>query len=92
MTWFRLHCSARLIFGGNVHIHSARVDVLPDGQVHYVSNRYECCRNIDADALARVAASSTYCTCIHSIAVLLAAYSAHWDWLSLEGIKFIVRQ
>jgi hypothetical protein len=33
--------SARLIFGTNVHTSSARVDVLPDGQVHFITNKQQ---------------------------------------------------
>ena len=29
----------RLIFGGNVHLWSARIDVLPDGRVFYITRR-----------------------------------------------------
>ncbi len=48
--------SSRLIFGGNVHIKSARIDVLENGAVVYVTGK------------------------------------AHWEWLSLDGIKFIARK
>ena len=31
--------SRRLVFGVNVHMRNARVDVLPDGRVFYITNR-----------------------------------------------------
>jgi len=45
----------RTVFGVNVHMSSARVDVLPDGRVFYLNGKLD------------------------------------WDWLSLSGIKFIVK-